>query len=671
MVLRSGVIFAFLAVAAPSMAHAVPSLQAEYEAAQAAFDQKDFTKAAAGFEKLVSLRPEKDPTNRTTALLRARLGSARFALKDYRGAAEALELALPGLAAEADKVERQNALFELGKAQEALLDYAAARTVYAAMVAELEAEKSVTGGTLELARIALARVSLFDEPEFARRQLDLALPGAEALLGKENDVLAEIYTLRGRTELMAANKEEAYTWFGKALMAAGGLGKSVTLSDVRIRGDLALAAQLMGRSDNARKYLAYTGAGRMRGKNPLHGADMPLPPCGEATGLKPEDAAVVEFAIGDDGQVTHVQPIYATRPGPVALDFARAVADWSWTAESLQGSDLFWRSAIRLELRCTKEVQRTDIGNTFMPALTAWLNERSMPMNDLANEGMSGAAAAAKLRIALTTLEGKVGREHLSLLPLLVELGRSSAVSDVTAREMLTRASAIAATHKAPVDVQVLLGVLRARIQPGLSGRKWVSGRKADYEQLLAELRRRNEANGRAGAWARVELAYASEADKEFDKAGKLYREVIAMPEAVLPAADSIRQMAVVRLASQEAAAKRFNEAQGLLQTVGLNPEQCELVDVKPVALSAYVTSSDFPREALNWGFEGWVKVSYDIDTEGRVVEPRTVIAYPPFIFGPATERSVRRFRYQPLYRAGKGIGCTGYQQSIGYKIAR
>ena len=124
-----------------------------------------------------------------------------------------------------------------------------------------------------------------------------------------------------------------------------------------------------------------------------------------------------------------------------------------------------------------------------------------------------------------------------------------------------------------------------------------------------------------------------------------------------------------MRLASLKAAAKQFDEAEGLLQAAGLDPEQCELVDMTPIALNVRMSSDDFPKEALRWGFEGWVQISYDIDTQGRVVEPRTVIAYPPFVFGPATEKTASRFRYQPIYRAGKSISCTGYTFKVRYGI--
>ena len=337
--IRAGIVAAGLMVCVSSNAVAA-SLQEEFNAAQTAVEKGDFPKAVAGFEKVLAQLPD-DPKNRTVAVIRSRLGSARLALFDYEGAIEVLEQALPGLSDASSGDDRQNTLYDLGKAREALLDYDAARQAFTTLVSELEANNTAKPKDLALYRIALARVSLFDDPDFARRQLDLALPVVESALDEKNDVRAEVYTLRGRAELMAGKLPDANSWFEKALAAAGGLGTKVTLSDVRIRGDLALAAQLVGNDYKVRKYLAYTGAGRMGQKNPLNGSDMPLPACGDATGLKPDDAAVIEFAIGDDGQVVFVQPIYATRTGPMALEFARAVARWSWMPEGLKDTSKF------------------------------------------------------------------------------------------------------------------------------------------------------------------------------------------------------------------------------------------------------------------------------------------------------------------------------------------
>lgn len=670
MVVRAGVVALGLMVCLPGVAGAA-SLQDEFNAAQAAIEQRDFAKAAAGFEAVLAKLPKTDPKDHTLAQIRSRLGSARLALLDYEGAAEALELALPGLTGAANTEERRTTLYELSRAHEALLDYTAARRILAALVSEAEAEKAADADTLALYRVALARVSLFDEPDLARRQLDLALPVVEAGLDKKSNILAEVYTLRGRADLMAGKHKEAFGWHTKALEAAGGLGRKVTLTDLRIRGDLALVSKLLGNDHNVRRYLAYTGAGRMGDANPLKGADMPLPACGAATGLDPNDAAVVEFAIGDDGRVVFAQPIYATRTGPVALEFARAVTGWSWVPEELTEKSKFWRSSVRLELRCTKEVERANALSGLQSAFDDWLVARQIPAAVIeAAEGSSAAQATALWRKALAEREATVGKDDLSLLPLLVHLGISPAVLDKEAKELLTRAEAIAVAFDAPVLVRTLVKGLNIRRSNGLWGRKWWAVKRDGFAQLLAELEAGNAAAGPAGAWVRTELAIAHEALGNHKDARQLYHAVIGMPQSDLSQSDPVRQLAVVRLASLEAGDKKFDEADKLLQSAGLNPEQCELVDVKPVARRAHIASTSFPQEAINWGFEGWVKVSYDIDTEGKVVEPRTVIAYPPFVFGPATVDAVKKFEYQPIYRAGNSIGCTGYEQGVNYSIA-
>lgn len=677
--IRLGIIVSGLLMCVPATVSAA-SLQKEFDAAQAAAEKRDFAKAAVGFEKVLEKLPKADPKNRTLAQVRARLGSARMALRDYRGAADVLELALSGLAGDADWIDRQNTLEELGKAREALLDYDGARQVYAALLSELESQNGPRDGNLEgfrtslvNARISLARVSLFEQPDVARKQLDLALPEAEAMLGRKNDLLGALYTMRGRTDLMAGNPKDAYGWFSKGLRAAGGLGRKVSLMDVRVRGDLALSAQLLGNASKAREYLAYTGAGIMRDKNPLMGADMPLPACGDATGLKPADAAVVEFGIGDDGQVTFVQPVYATRTGPVALEFARAVAQWSWTPEELADSDAFWRSNVRLELRCTKRVERTDLLSTFHASFAEWLGTLGViPQALQADDNVNASQAMMQLRSALFAKEAEKGVADISLLPLLTALGQNPAVPTGDALVYLFRAEIIAAEHNAPADVRIMLRGLNIKRRSGQTYNKKVrSALRQELSALLGELKQRGEVQSRGSAWVQTELAGVHEWSRDFASAEQLYRDVVALPDTALADADPIRQLAVVRLASLKVAAKSFDEAEGILQSAGLDAEQCALVDVKPMALNAHMGSSDFPNEALFWGFEGWVKVSYDIGADGRVLEPRAVIAYPPFVFSAPTEKAVSRFRYMPIYRGGQSIGCTGYDQTVKYTISR
>jgi hypothetical protein len=89
------------------------------------------------------------------------------------------------------------------------------------------------------------------------------------------------------------------------------------------------------------------------GRGVQHAVDMAPPPCGGEAGLQPNDTAVVEFSIARDGRDRGLAPIYASRNGPVAVAFARAVAGWSWKPEDVAKIKPFFRAATRVQLRCS------------------------------------------------------------------------------------------------------------------------------------------------------------------------------------------------------------------------------------------------------------------------------------------------------------------------------
>jgi len=85
--------------------------------------------------------------------------------------------------------------------------------------------------------------------------------------------------------------------------------------DAAARSDAAIAFLLGGNADEARRYMAYTGAGRMKKGSFDPAAEMRSPDCGGDAGLKPNDVAVVEFNIADDGTIERARPIYAAGGG--------------------------------------------------------------------------------------------------------------------------------------------------------------------------------------------------------------------------------------------------------------------------------------------------------------------------------------------------------------------
>ncbi len=170
--------------------------------------------------------------------------------------------------------------------------------------------------------------------------------------------------------------------------------------------------------------------------------------------------------------------------------------------------------------------------------------------------------------------------------------------------------------------------------------------------------------------FTRLRLAEVTDEMRETAAARVLLERIIGAPEALLPGSDPIRTAALLRLSSIAAGAKDTATAAEALAATGLSPEQCSLVDVRPQAVNARLGSSAFPDEARRWGTGGFVRVGYDITAAGKPLGLRTIVASPPFIFGPATEKAVARFEYRPVFRPGSSVGCTGNIQSVRFMVA-
>ncbi|HAR30772.1 MAG TPA: hypothetical protein DCR65_04560 [Gammaproteobacteria bacterium] len=56
----------------------------------------------------------------------------------------------------------------------------------------------------------------------------------------------------------------------------------------------------------------------------------------------------------------------------------------------------------------------------------------------------------------------------------------------------------------------------------------------------------------------------------------------------------------------------------------------------------------DYPPTARAAGQEGWVRVQYDIDENGRVIAPTVVAAEPPGVFDEAALATVSAWRFRP-----------------------
>jgi len=642
-------------------------IQDEVNAAQAAFDAGKFEDAVRGYRAALGRINPSSPQNRIAAgILRGRLGIALARVGQPEAAATELEIAIAALDGPDNAAERGSVRVDLGRVRENLLDYAAARQAYEGAIAD--AGPGASDDRLFWARMGLARVTTISDPAAARRALDATIPVAERVLAGANgpDTLGDLYALRGRVELNAGNMAEARSWFEKALKAAGGMGTRVTIADTRIRGDLALAYHLDGRREQARKYLAYTGAGRLREGSFSSGADTMPPACGPTTGIEPDDVAVIEFAVSGRGIVTAVTPIYVSRPG-IEMEFLRAVKRWSWKPETLAEIPPFWRAAIRLEIRCQGSDQGpSHLSRGFAPLMAAWYRLKALTPPPV-SENMSDAQLLPLLQAELARREQALGRQSPELLPVLDALAANRILDEKERDDALRRRVEIAEASGAPPEVSGAMRVTQATWNSVASYRGAGAARLRDrLNTIIAGLSPDRAA--RARAWAQVELGQLLEHMRDMAGAGAAYQAVLATDVSRLSAGDPIRQAAQLRVASLAAAAGQIDRARALIAETGLTPEQCALVDLQPVQTRRAGGAMDFPEEAMRWGFDGWARIAYDVDTAGRPVAVRTVLAYPPLIFGDASEGIVKRFRFRPIFRDGTNVGCIDKLQSFSFK---
>jgi tetratricopeptide (TPR) repeat protein len=656
------------------------TIQQDFDAAQTLLDAG---KAAEARDAFTALLGRFAPTSQgmSASLVRARLGNALLGTGDPEAAEPLLVTAIAGLkGSDAISIdERGVALYDLGRAQERQGKLDSAAKAFA-QVRDAKLFPADDPSDLGL-RAALARALIWSNPAESRRLLDelLALPPEK--LGKSKDNRAQLETLRGRVELNSSNPAEALKWFTAAARSAGGAETTtVSLTDVRVRGDLALANFKLGKMDEVQKYIAFSGAGGLAAEGLTLALDTPVPACAPVTGLAPDAVAVVEFSIGSDGRVTSATPIYASHGSGPATDvpdtgpevvFAQAVRRWVWNTENAAKLNPFWRQAVRVELRClTTRPDGDPISRSFDADYRRWLaTTGARPIPKLPD---NDAAALPVLLAELAQRERTHGAQSLQLLPVLGEIANNTAASPTAQADARRRRLELLTAAQAPDAV-----IGRARI----NNIRWAAGAgntsresaRIGRDQLLPLLANQ-EAGGagetRMAMWTRLELAEALDTLAAVADSRALLDRIVAAPGNVLPDGDPIRTAALLRMSNQAAAARDMTAAAKALAATGLAPEQCALVDVRPQAINATLADRDFPDAARRWSTGGYAKTSYDITAAGTTTNIRTIVAAPPFIFGPPTEKAVARFRYQPVFRPGNTIGCTGRVQPVRYRMA-
>lgn len=629
----------------PAAAQTGQTAQGAYNVAQAAFDRSDWRAAVTGFRQALTLM---NPKSRSVGVVRARLATALWSLNQVADAGVEAKAAVAhftaiGVTRGEDLSEAYLLLGTLERLnQEPLAATDAFRRASAAADGPHADEQRLN------ARLGIAESAMTADPTLAASTLDEVLADAAHMTALGKPQQAGLYARRARAELNRGKAAAAVPFIEKALTLVGRTSTRVTIPQVQIRGDAALVYARIGDQEKVRQYLTYSGAGHLPDNGWLTHADSDLPVCGED--IRPDDVAVVEFAIDVDGRTLGASPVYASRPGLVGAAFAKAVMSWRWSPREVKKLNAFWRSSVRIELRCVTRPPAIELVDAFRDAAQDWLAAQGVEA-DLTDPGLKPPTDAAGTPAARRLLE------------TMIALRQAQDGKDKAAAGAALQASMIAA--HLPPDAQAYVAYELAQRAAGSDDSR---GTLAKLTRALAGIEGRPGA-ARAAAWLRTEMALMLEHGGDLKAARVQLDAISTLPAATLPPGDPIRSIALLHTSLIDKHMGRAGEADARLTAAGITADQCSLLDVRPVPRNQQISSSAFPAEAMRWHFEGSVREAFDIDASGRVSGVRTVIAYPPFVFGAATEKAIANFRYIPPTLGDKALGCAAKTVNVRYVL--
>lgn len=76
-----------------------------------------------------------------------------------------------------------------------------------------------------------------------------------------------------------------------------------------------------------------------------------------------------------------------------------------------------------------------------------------------------------------------------------------------------------------------------------------------------------------------------------------------------------------------------------------------------------------YPRIAAQDRIEGWVRIRFDVNPSGRVINPVVVAAKPMNVFNQAALQAVKRWRYRPKVRNGVAVERKGIVVKLTFKL--
>jgi len=225
----------------------------------------------------------------------------------------------------------------------------------------------------------------------------------------------------------------------------------------------------------------------------------------------------------------------------------------------------------------------------------------------------------------------------------------------------------IAERIAAPPELRFLTALEHASIWGDENAESW-QGRIGKKAEKLGELRSRPDfANPTMQAVLNLQLAQAAGTLKRPDE--EIATLKLVADASPLSPRHPLKVAALVQLANAYAARKEMEAAHSMYALTGLTAKQCALLDGGPVMMRS--GTGQFPMEAMDWGFEGWTSLEYDVAADGSTRNSRAVAAFPPRVFAEASEKLARTVKYRVSYRPEGDLACTAMNRRVRFSIGR
>ncbi|MEG3082509.1 hypothetical protein U1707_02535 [Sphingomonas sp. PB2P12] len=633
------------------------TLQQDFDAAAALDAAPDRAASLAAWEKLEARTKS---GSRSRGIVLVRKAPTLFALNRADDSVKAARAGLALLPADDASLaeDRTRAFLILGQVAIDTLDYAGAVTA----LQQAEASAISTPDKLG-AMLSLVGAQIFIDPPAAAATLERS-DAVVATMKLDKSAAARFARARTILKLNTGDIGGARASALQAIRLLGGLETNkIDVMAASARSDAAIAFLLGGNADEARRYMAYTGAGRMVKGSFDPAAEMRSPDCGGEAGLKPQDVAVVEFDIASDGTIDRAAPIYAAGGGQVALEFARAVKGWSWPADKVQAIPAFYRYHVRVEMRCSTAFERPSISGGLDGVLEQWLTSKGVAVAPAPSGPQAAAVAGQRADLAAATAQSP---SSLRTLAAIYRLTSNPTVAREERAALYARGLAIATANDAPPSARLTFD-LPGRIdavtdiwKPGVYQRT--------LTPMVSEPVYANDPQARAAIRLMIvdgTVSRTRKSDKN-DTSIVLLRQVV--DDMALQPNDPLRVGALIRIASIEERNGQIDAARATFAASGLTPSQCAIMDAPPKMVSM-PGSEAFPMEAQRWGFEGWTQVQFDVGADGTVINERALLSYPPFIFSEAGKKFFTRVKFAKTYRPDGGLGCGATINRLSFKL--